>query len=246
MLCWFYQLGRVAYSEAYQMQADLLKRRINDGIGDTLLLLEHPPTITIGKSGKPENILASQLELREKGIPLLFVDRGGDATYHGLGQLVGYPIIDLKNRGADLHQYVYDLEEVIIRTLGDFGIEAARDKSHRGVWVENKEMAAIGLRVRKWVTMHGFALNVNTDLAPFSLINPCGFSDRGATSMAQVLAREIPMALVTERILGRFSEVFNTEMKLGPDSIYQEMLMKMGRDTVVGSHVNERETAALV
>jgi lipoate-protein ligase B len=190
--------------------------------------------ITIGKSGKVENVLASQAELRARGISLFFVDRGGDVTYHGPGQLVVYPIIDLKNRGSDLHQYVYDLEEVIIRTLGDFGIRAARDESHRGVWVADKEMAAIGLRVRRWVTMHGFALNVNTDLDPFSLINPCGFTDRGATSMAVVLTKEIPMTAVSDRILARFSEVFSAEMKLGPDSVNREMLIKIGGDTLVG------------
>ena len=227
MLCSVYQLGQVGYREAYHLQAELLDQRINDGITDTLLLLEHPPTITIGKSGKPENILASQEELRKREIPLFFSGRGGDITYHGLGQLVVYPIIDLKNRDRDLHRYAYDLEEVIIRTLGDFGIVAVRDESHRGVWVSGKEMAAIGLRVRRWVTMHGFALNVNTDLEPFTLINPCGFTDRGATSMAAVLAREVPMATVTEKVLARFSKVFSAEMKLlSPDSIDREVLIR--------------------
>ena len=234
MLCSAYPLGLVGYLEAYKLQTDLLDCRVNRAIGDILLLLEHPPTITIGKSGKPENILASQTELRERGISLFFIDRGGDVTYHGPGQLVVYPIIDLKKRGSDLYQYIYDLEEVIIRTLGDFGIRAVRDKSHRGVWVADKEMAAIGLRVRRWVTMHGFALNVNTDLAPFSLINPCGFTDRGATSMAVVLAQEIPMAAVSDRILAHFSEVCNAEMKLGLDSVNREMLVKIGGDTLVG------------
>ncbi len=234
MLCSVYQLGRVGYGEVYQLQTGLLDRRLTDGIGDTLILVEHPPVITIGKSGKVENILASQAELKERGISLFFVDRGGDVTYHGPGQLVVYPIIDLKNRGSDLHQYVYDLEEVIIRTLGDFGIRAARDESHRGVWVADKEMAAIGLRVRRWVTMHGFALNVNTDLTPFSLINPCGLTDRGATSMAVLLAQEIPMTAVSDRILAHFSEVFNAEMKLGPDIVDRKMPIKIGGNTLVG------------
>jgi lipoate-protein ligase B len=228
MLCSVYQLGQAGYEEVYQLQTDLLDLRLTDGIGDTLLLVEHLPAITIGKSGKVENILASQVELSERGISLFFVDRGGDVTYHGPGQMVVYPIIDLKQRGKDLHQYVYDLEEVIIRTLSDFGIDAARDNSHRGVWVTGREMAAIGLRVRRWVTMHGFALNVNTDLDPFSLINPCGFCDRGATSMAVVLAQEIPMTAVSDRILSRFSEVFNAQMKLRNDSSNREMLAKIG------------------
>ena len=227
MLCSVYQLGRVGYPEACQLQAGLVDRRINDGITDSLLLLEHPPTITIGKSGRPENILASQEELKKRGIPLFFSGRGGDVTYHGLGQLVVYPIIDLKRRDRDLHRYAYDLEEVIIGALSDFGIVATRDESHRGVWVSDKEMAAIGLRVRRWVTMHGFALNVNTNLEPFTLINPCGFTDRGATSMAALLSREVPMATVTERVLARFSKVFGAEMKLlSPDSIDQEVLIR--------------------
>ena len=245
MLCSVYQLGRVGYREAYKLQADLLDRRLKGAIGDSLLLLEHPPTITIGKSGKPENILASQAELIDRGIVLFFIDRGGDVTYHGPGQLVGYPIIDLKSRGRDLHRYVYDLEEVIIKTLSDFGIDAARDESHRGVWVAGREMAALGLRVRQWVTMHGFALNVNTDVEPFSLINPCGFTDREATSMARVLAQEIPMSAVIERMLARFSEVFGVDIKLGADSIDREMLIE-ARDTEGRNHGDERKTAILV
>lgn len=213
MICVVYRLGQVGYREACYLQAELLDRRVKGILRDTLLLLEHPPVVTVGKSGSPENILVSLAELAARGISVFFTDRGGDVTYHGPGQLVGYPIIDLRQRGRDLHRYVHDLEEVIIRTLDDFGITASRDSSHRGVWVANKEIAAVGLRMRKWVTMHGFALNINTDLAPFSLINPCGFSDRGATSMSALLGQEIPMAVVAERVVNRFAEVFNAEME---------------------------------
>ncbi|MBA7687714.1 Octanoyltransferase [subsurface metagenome] len=233
MLCTVYQLGQIGYSEAHQLQVELLYQRASGKIKDTLLLLEHPPTLTIGKSGKLENILASQAELAGRGIPVFFVDRGGDVTYHGPGQLVGYPIIDLRDRGRDLHQYVRDLEEVIIRTLNDFGIKASRDKAHRGAWVGDEEIAAIGLRVRKWVTMHGFALNVNTNLEPFSLINPCGFSDRGATSISALLSQGIPMATVTERLLARFAEVFNARIE-------------RGTDTLARNHTYESKTAILV
>jgi len=246
MLCTVYQLGRVGYREAYQLQTDLLAQRLNGNAKDALLILEHPPTITIGKSGRPENILASQAELAEKGISVFFVDRGGDVTYHGPGQLVGYPIIDLKNRGRDLHQYVHNLEEALIGTLKDFGIRACRDRFHRGVWVENKEIAAIGLRVKKWVTMHGFALNIDADLGPFSLINPCGFSDRGATSMAAVLAQEIPMATVAERLLVRFSEVFGARIEIGSDDIGGAVLGKQGRDTLARNNNYESQTTVLV
>jgi len=217
MLCIVYQLGLIAYSEAYHLQRQLLCQRVNNEIADTLLLLEHPPTITIGKSGQLENVLASQAQLVEAGVSLFFVDRGGDVTYHGPGQLVAYPIIDLRQRGMDIHQYLRDLEEVIIRTLNDFSINASRDSSHAGVWVRDKEIAAIGLRVSKWVSMHGFALNVSTDLEQFSLINPCGFSDRKATSISSLRSQDVSIEAVTEKLLARFSEVFNAQMEPGSD-----------------------------
>jgi lipoate-protein ligase B len=245
MFCSVYQLGRVAYRAAHRLQADLLARRINGDIGDTLLLLEHPPTITVGKSGSADNILVSPAELREKGITLFFVDRGGDVTYHGPGQLVGYPILDLKDKGRDIYRYVHDLEEVLMATLADFGIRAGRDRSHRGVWVERQEIAAIGLRVSKWVTWHGFALNINTDLEPFSLINPCGFSDRGATSMAALLGREIDAAAVTERLLARFAGVFQLRLEAGPADAVEAALSDKGRDTL-GDGDYERQATVLV
>jgi len=232
MLCIVYQLGLITYSEAYHLQRQLLYQRVNNEIADTLLLLEHPPTITIGKSGKLENVLASQAQLAEAGVSLFFVDRGGDVTYHGPGQLVAYPIIDLRQRGRDVHQYLRDLEEVIIRTLSDFSITACRDSSHAGVWVRDEEIAAIGLRVSKWVSMHGFALNVNIDLEQFSLINPCGFSDRKAASISSLLSQDVSIEAVTKKLLVRFSEVFNAQMEPGSD-----ILAGVG---------NERKTAVLV
>jgi len=191
-----YQIGLIDYMQSYHLQTKLLDQRINGDIEDTLLLLEHPPVVTIGKSGKLENILTTQPRLAEKGISVFFTERGGDVTYHGPGQLVGYPIVDIGGRGRDLHQYVSDLEEVLIRTLADFGIASSRDDTHPGVWVGNEEIAAIGIRVKKWVSMHGFALNINTDLEPFSLINPCGFTDRSATSMSSILCRELSVVAV--------------------------------------------------
>jgi len=231
MFCTVYQLGQVEYDRAYYLQAKLLYQRINGEIKDTLLLLEHPPTITIGKSGKLESILASQSQLAEKGIPVFFVDRGGDATYHGPGQLIGYPIFGL--RGRDLHQYVRDLEEVVIRTLNDFGIKAGRDKTHPGVWVGNEEIAAIGLRIRRWVSMHGFALNVNTDLEPFSLIHPCGFSDRRATSISHLLSQDVLMAAVTERLLAHFVEVFNAQIEWGTNMLVRSYIYEDQITTLV-------------
>lgn len=212
MRCVVYQPGQISYQAAYRLQRQLLEERLDGRIPDTLLLLEHPPTITVGKSGKLENILASPEELAQKGVSLVFIDRGGDVTYHGPGQLVGYPIFDLRGWGKDIHRYIHNLEEVIIRTLKDFAIESGRDKNHPGVWVGNQEIAAIGLRLKKWVTMHGFALNVNTDLEYFSLIYPCGFADRTATSISRRLGREVALETVTERLLAYFAEIFEIDI----------------------------------
>lgn len=214
-----YYLGLVEYSKAYHLQRKLLQQRFDGEIMDTILLLEHPCAITIGKSGKLKNVLASQEELAKEGISLFFTDRGGDVTYHCPGQLVAYPIIDLRNRGKDVHQYVHDLEEVVIRTLGDFSIKACRDESLAGVWVNDEEVAAIGLSIRRWITMHGIALNVNPNLEHFSLINPCGFSDRKATSITELLARDISMEEVTDRLIDNFAEVFNARIEFGSDTL---------------------------
>ena len=232
MRCLVYQPGLIEYHEAYQLQRELLSERLDGRIADTLLLLEHPPTITIGKSGKLENVLATPTHLAREKVSLVFVDRGGDVTYHGPGQIVGYPIFDLRERGKDAHKYLHKLEEVLIRTLNDFSIKSGRDSNHAGVWVEGEEIAAIGLRVKKWITMHGFALNVNPNLAHFSLINPCGFTDRKATSMAHLLGQEIPIATVTERLLAHFADVFNVRLELATDELTRS--------------IDERKTAALV
>ncbi len=211
--CIVYQLGEMEYGKAYEIQQRLHHERVNNKISDSLILLEHPPTLTIGKSGNPENILVPRKRLAEEGIAVFNTGRGGDVTYHGPGQLVGYPIIDLSKRGKDVHLYVYELEEVLLQTLKDFSIAAVRDDSHPGVWMDNKEIAAIGLSVKKWVTLHGFALNVNPDLDHFSYINPCGFSERKATSISQILGHEVAMDVLTNHLLKKFSEVFHVALK---------------------------------
>ncbi len=205
-----YDLGLIAYDDAYRLQKDIRRRVIDGETGDTLLILEHPPTITVGKAGKPENVLVSQTQLTRDGVSLFFADRGGDVTYHGPGQLVAYPIVDLKKRGAGAHQYVHDLEEVVIKTLEDFSIRGCRDAVHSGVCAGSDEIAAIGISLKKWVTMHGVALNISTDLRQFALINPCGFTDRKATSMSRFLSRDVPVKDVAGRFLLHFSEVFDT------------------------------------
>ena len=218
MRCVVRQLGRIDYREAYELQKALLQDRLKGRIDDTLLLLEHPPTITVGKSGKLENIRVSQEKLARAGVSLIFTDRGGDVTYHGPGQIVGYPILDLRERNRDIHQYVHNLEEMLIRTLSDYDIKSGRGHNHAGVWVKDMEIAALGLSVRRWITMHGFALNINTDLNHFALINPCGFTDKTATSMAQLLGHELPSGGVTERLLAHFARVFEVDLELRDES----------------------------
>jgi len=207
-MCEIWDLGVVEYREAWELQRRLHHHRVEGKIPDLLLLLEHPPTITIGRSGSLYNVLISSKQMVQAGIPLFFIDRGGDVTYHGLGQLVGYPILDLRDQGRDLHLYVRNLEEVIIRTLGDFSIEADSDESHPGVWVKGEEIGAIGLSVKKWVSMHGFALNVNTHLDHFAFINPCGFSDKRVTSMSKVIGRKISTEEVADHLKSHFCDTF--------------------------------------
>ena len=208
-----YNLGLLEYGDCCRLQWRLNRLRLDGEIGDLLLLLEHLPAFTIGKSGNLNNILVSIDRLRQEGISLFSVQRGGDVTYHGPGQLVVYPIISLRQRGKDVHSYVYDLEEVLIRTLSDFCINACRDKGHAGVWVNKKEVASIGLGVRRWITMHGFALNIDPDLERFSFINPCGYSDRGATSMSEILGFNVPMEEVKRRVITHFSSVFDADIE---------------------------------
>lgn len=209
-----YQPGTVSYDQAYRLQQELRRRVIDGRTPETLLLLEHPPTLTIGKSGSPDNVLVSPERLAEMGVSLFFTDRGGDVTCHGPGQLVAYPIIDLAKRGRDARKYIYCLEETLLRTLDHFSIRGNRDEEHAGIWVENNEVAAIGISLRRWVSAHGLALNVNTEPRLFSLINPCGFTDRQAVSISQLLSGQLDMKEVTEIFLTHFSEVFDAELEM--------------------------------
>ncbi len=209
-----YQPGTVSYDQAYRLQQELRRRVINGRTAETLLLLEHPPTLTIGRSGNPDNILVSPERLAEMGVSLFFTDRGGDVTCHGPGQLVAYPILDLAKRGRDARGYIYRLEETVLRTLAHFSISGSRDEKHAGIWVDNNEVAAIGISLRQWVSAHGLALNVNIGADLFSLINPCGFTDRQAVSISQLLSGPLDMKDVTEIFLTHFSEVFDAELEM--------------------------------
>jgi len=202
-------MGLTPYAVALSLQETLVRERRANAIPDTLLLLQHPHVITLGSGGNRENLLLTDTALVERGIDLFPSGRGGDITYHGPGQLVGYPILDLKPDRCDLHAYLRDLEGVLIATLADYGLETGRVAGLTGVWHGNAKLAAIGVRVSSgWITSHGFALNVNTDLRYFETIVPCGISDYAVGSMASVLGREIDLEEVADRVVTRFVEHF--------------------------------------
>lgn len=211
-------LGRVSYAEALALQESLVAQRKADAIPDQLLLLEHPHVITLGRAARRENILASEGERARLGVELFETGRGGDVTYHGPGQLVAYPILKLPPGRQDLRRYVRDLQEVIVRTAREYGVESEpRGGEYVGVWVGQEKLAAIGIRISRWVTMHGFAFNVTTDLDYFQLIVPCGIRGHGVTSLTQLLGNPVDLPVVAERVTRHFGEVFNRAMEAGHD-----------------------------
>jgi lipoate-protein ligase B len=198
------RLGLVPYREAWALQQELAARRRAQAIPDTLVLLEHPHVYTIGRRGTRDHVYLSDAELEARGITCLEVDRGGDVTYHGPGQLVGYPILDLGPQ-ADVGAYLRTLEACLIETLGDFGIVGERLANYTGVWIQGqRKIAAIGVKVAQGITTHGFALNVNTDLSLFSHILPCGIPDKGVTSMERELGKQIDFDGVMDVVADRF------------------------------------------
>jgi len=202
-------LGVVPYAEAPELQAQLVRQRRAGEIPDTLLLLEHPHVITLGTGSHPEHVLADEHERTSRGIELYRTGRGGDVTYHGPGQLVGYPILDLKPDRCDLHRYLRDIEGALIDVLADFGLTATRIEGLTGVWVEDRKLAAIGVRVSSgWITSHGFALNVSTDLSYFDAIVPCGIRDHAVGSISGELGRTVPMSEAEDVVVRRFTERF--------------------------------------
>jgi lipoyl(octanoyl) transferase len=204
------RLGTIGYQEALDLQKRLVEERKDGRIPDQLLLLQHPPVITLGVRARSDrsHVLATEEALQARGVGLFETGRGGDVTYHGPGQLVGYPILDLKPDRCDVHRYVRDLEDALIRAVASFGIQAGRVPGLTGIWVGNEKLAAIGVRISRWVTSHGFALNVTTDLSHFDLIVPCGITDKGVTSMARLLGRAIPMVEVEDAVIAAFKAVF--------------------------------------
>ncbi|MCS7296774.1 MAG: lipoyl(octanoyl) transferase LipB [Bacteroidia bacterium] len=209
--------GLISYKEAWERQRSLVAQALShlEKWEDRLILCEHPPVITLGRGARADHILLPQTLLHAQGIEVYAVERGGDVTYHGPGQIVGYPILWLERYKPDVGWYMRSLEEVLIRTIAEWGLKGKRWTGFTGVWLSPppRKIAAMGVKLSRWVTMHGFALNVNTDLSGFSYIVPCGIRDKGVTSMAHELREPIPLALVKERICYHFGEVFGAAVE---------------------------------
>lgn len=201
-------LGRTAYSPALEVQRQVLEGVLGGG-PDTLLLVEHEPVLTLGASFHAENLLLSTADYEARGIEVMPTDRGGDVTYHGPNQLVAYPIFDLNRHGKDLHKWLRDLEEAVILTLVAFGLEGYRFPPHTGVWVNGKKICAIGIKVKRWVSMHGIALNCNNDLSVFDSFVPCGIVGYGVTSLSQELGRDVGIEEVKPVLVQKFGKVFH-------------------------------------
>ena len=208
-------LGEIDYNEALNMQQQLLQLRQQGEVGDIMLLLQHPPTLTMGTRENHYNIIAPEAELTKLGVKIVKTNRGGDVTYHGPGQVVGYPIIDLKGHGRSIKGYVNKIEETFIQLLKqEYGIMAGREDKYHGVWIGDEKITAIGCAVKRWVTMHGFAFNVNTNLNHFKWINPCGIIDRGVTSLQKELGQRQDINKVHQQVIKYFSEQFNFQPEL--------------------------------
>ena len=231
------ELGFIGYEEAFALQQRLVAARKAGLIEDVLLVCEHPHVITLGRNGKREHLLASDNVLRQKGVEFHETDRGGDITYHGPGQIVGYPILNLDAIRRDVHWYVRMLEEVMIRATAEFGIAAKRVEGKTGVWVDTspreEKLAAIGVHISRWVTSHGFAYNVATDLRYFELIVPCGIAERKATSLEKLLWRAVRREEVVPKLAGHFGEVFGLEMRTGSRAELFERLERAEQQVAV-------------
>jgi lipoyl(octanoyl) transferase len=219
-----------------KLQQKLVEMRQRDELADQLLLLEHPPVITLGRGGDMANLLASGDALKHEGVRFFETTRGGDITYHGPGQVVGYPILHLGEGSRDVRKYVTRLEEVLIRTVAEYGITAARAEGKRGIWVGNDKIAAIGVRIARWVTSHGFALNVNTNLEHFRLITPCGLQGTSVTSIAREIGRSVPEREVREIIVAKFAEVFERDVVPRPETVRLIKVMIRDDDRVLLLH----------
>ncbi|MCO5296358.1 MAG: lipoyl(octanoyl) transferase LipB [Fimbriimonadaceae bacterium] len=206
-------LGRMAYRPCAELQAHLLERVASEEVPDTLLFVEHAPVLTLGANFHEENLLLPPEAYRERGIAVERTDRGGDVTYHGPDQLVAYPIFNLAHFGKDLHRWLRELEEAVIVALASFGLEGERFPPHTGVWVAGKKVCAIGIKVRKWTSMHGIALNCSNSLEPFGLIVPCGIEGHGVTSLTELLGRKVGIEEALPVVQAAFGKVFGVEFE---------------------------------
>ena len=209
----FCRIGTVDYAEAHELQERLQAKRIAGEIDDCVLLLEHPAVLTLGRSAKTEHVLATRQMLEARGISIHEVGRGGDVTYHGPGQLVAYPIIDLKPDRKDVRKYVWSLEETMIRTCRDFGLSASRVEGLNGAWIGERKVGAVGVRISRWVTMHGLALNACSRLEDFELIVPCGIEDKAVTSISRELDRRVSVDDVVEPLAAHFADLYGAEIE---------------------------------
>lgn len=208
-------LGFIDYKDAWDLQKSIHQSRAENKIDDIFFLLEHPHTYTLGKTADKQNLVGDKKYLDENNILVYDIDRGGDITYHGPGQIVGYPIINLTNWKQDTHKYLRSIEEIIIRVCNEYGLDAKRIEKLTGVWIDDRKICAIGIKVSRWITMHGFAFNINTDLSLFNGIVPCGISDKEVTSLSKELSREITLTEVKEKIIHHFMNEFNyTQIEL--------------------------------
>ncbi len=220
--CWNVDLGCRDFVDIWELQKRLVASRQKGAIPDVLLFVEHPPTYTIGRGGNIEHLLVSKLELEKIGVTLVETDRGGDITFHGPGQIVGYPILDLNSIEPDVHHYLRRLEDVLVRALARFDIKGRPVDGLTGVWHSQGKVAAIGVRVSRWVTSHGFALNVSTDLSYFNRIVPCGIFGKAVTSMESILGDTIPLVSVRGAVSAEFGKVFDRRVM----SVSEETLIK--------------------
>src|SRR5450631_3582448 len=239
----FRDLGVMGYTEAWDYQENLLKQNVdiktryypaNDKLRKNttnyLLFVEHPPVYTLGKTGHEENVLLDEEELQERGILFVKTNRGGDITFHGPEQIVGYPILDLEKFGTDIGKYLRNLEEIIIHTLADYGIQGERSSGETGVWLDSgnvgreRKIAAFGVRCSRWITMHGFAFNINTDLQYFDGIIPCGIKNKQVTSLAQELGRKVNLEEVKQKLKNHFEEVFEAVLFAMHESVLDYQL----------------------
>ena len=218
---WVVRLGRMGYEECLELQREVARQRISGEIPqDVLLLVEHPPVVTLGRSSKQKNLTSSPAFLASRGVELFEVERGGDVTFHGPGQLVGYPIFDLKRHKLDLHWYLRSVEEALIRTLSAYGISSERNTGYTGVWTNGRKIVSIGVHARDWVTWHGFALNVSTDLSYFDLIVPCGIAGVEMTSILKETGATVTLDEVSGVAARQFAELFALQtVEVSPDHL---------------------------